>query len=109
MASNTQLSRRVFCLTVISALCVATGCSTFGSKKKTKRTEDEFALEEEDFEDDEDTRDHVVFSSERKKQKETSDFLAQQGRGSKEKSKVRPGDDFLLSSKAKEIYANTER
>ena len=51
-----------------------------------------------------------VFNTEREKQNELSEFLAQNGRKSKtKKSSVHPGDDFLLSDKAKEIYANTER
>ena len=63
---------------------------------------------DEDEEDESEKED--VFAKERKKQREMSNFLAENGRDSKsKKSKVRPGDDFLLSSKAKEIYANTER
>lgn len=38
-----------------------------------------------------------------------SEYVTQISRSSKEKKKVSVGDTFLMSDKAKEIYANTER
>ena len=77
-------------------------------KGKEKGVEQSEAFEIDDEEEEGEEKEDV-FAKERKKQREMSDFLAENGRDSKKKSKVRPGDDFLLSSKAKEIYANTER
>ena len=104
-------TRRRFCQTLTfmllgGAVFTATGCSVFKGKEKGVEQSEAFEIDdkEEEGEEKED-----VFAKERKKQREMSDFLAENGRDSKKKSKVRPGDDFLLSSKAKEIYANTER
>jgi hypothetical protein len=105
-----ECSRRSFCFQAFGASALAllsfTGCSTFNGKKKNKDHAGQF---EEDDEPDLDDG-QSIFDSERKKQNELSAFVAQNGRKSKSKtSTVRPGDDFLLSDKAKEIYANTER
>ena len=75
----------------------------FKGQKETARDEE---FETDEFEEEEESS---VFDSERKKQRELSEFVADTGRSSKSKKKVRRGDDFLLSDKAKEIYANTER
>lgn len=81
-----------------------TGCASFKNKKNKETHEQELN------DDDKEANNNDVFESERKNQDELSEFLAQNGRKTKEKkSVVRPGDDFLLSGKAKEIYANTER
>ncbi len=104
-----ESSRRVFFLhTLIASLSFLvfpiSGCSTLKGKKEKERSVREF--------DDEDKTEEekIVFNTEREKQSELSEFLAQNGRQSKTKKKaVHPGDDFLLSDKAKEIYANTER
>lgn len=104
-------SRRSFCLQGAGILFLLTmanqvGCSTLKGKKKSKDDVSDFEEDEDSDSDEEES----VFDSERKKQNELSDFVAQNGRKSKsKKSTVRPGDDFLLSDKAKEIYANTER
>ena len=83
------------------------GCASNKGKTSKKKQKGEFLNEEHVAASDED---QDVFESERKKQNELSEFLAKNGRTSKEKkSSVRHGDDFLLSDKAKEIYANTER
>lgn len=51
-----------------------------------------------------------VFASEREKQSDLAEYTASAGRADpKKKKKVHPGQMFLLSDKAKEIYANTER
>ena len=101
-----MITRRALCLQTVCALAALgtlslSGCSIFKGKTQEKDV-DEF----EEFAEEEDS----VFESERKKLSETSEFVAQNGRKSKsKKTAVRPGDDFLLSDKAKEIYANTER
>ncbi len=102
-------SRRVFFLQALVASLLTlvlpiSGCSTFKGKREKERSVHEFDNEERTG------AEKDVFSSEREKQSELSEFLAQNGRKTKTKnSLVRPGDDFLLSDKAKEIYANTER
>ena len=99
-------SRRAFCFAIASvAFCAVAGCSTF--KSKLKRNDDAA-----DFEEDEEVEDgekETVFESERKKQSDLSEYVARTGRSSKEKKKASAGETFLLSDKAKEIYANTER
>ena len=112
LRDSTKLHRRAFCSLLTFAafnygVLGLSGCSAFKSqKKKDSSRDEEFEIDEDEDQDDE----RSVFDSERKKEKEMSDFLAENGRKSGSKrGKVRPGDDFLLSSKAKEIYANTER
>ena len=106
---DNKISRRTFVLrAAVASLTLFSipflGCSTLKGKKEKERPVHEFDDEEEE------TEQNDVFDSEREKQSELSDFLAQNGRKSKtKKSSVRRGDDFLLSDKAKEIYANTER
>ena len=112
IANDTQ-TRRQFCRAITlaiaaSALVATAGCSVF--KGKSKVTDDQSNAFDVDEDEEDESEKEDVFAKERKKQREMSDFLAENGRDSKsKKSKVRPGDDFLLSSKAKEIYANTER
>lgn len=75
---------------------------------KKDKNEDANAFEEVEKNDEEE--DASVFDSERKKQKEMSDYVAQNGRSKdSKKKKISNGDTFLMSDKAKEIYANTER
>lgn len=90
-------------------LVLPAGCSAFrGKKKKSVKNDAEFeeAVEDGLSEDAEIS----IFETERKKQSELSKFVAQNGKKTRnDQTTVRPGDDFLLSDKAKEIYANTER
>ncbi|MBS7336353.1 MAG: hypothetical protein KIG81_00655 [Thermoguttaceae bacterium] len=79
------------------------GCSIF--KGATRESDNSsVAFSEDKTEDESDS----FFETERKKQKELAEMVANTGSQNK-KRKVRRGDDFLLSDKAKEIYANTER
>jgi len=51
-----------------------------------------------------------AFEEERTEGEKMSDFAASAGRANPyEKKKAAPGDTFLFSDKAKEIYNNTER
>lgn len=100
-------SRRAFCLAIASvAFFGVAGCSTFKGKHKEHADAADF---EEDEEVEEDGGKESVFESERKKQSDLSEYVARTGRSSKEKKKASAGETFLLSDKAKEIYANTER
>lgn len=83
------------------------GCSTFKNGKKERYTDLNDEFDEEDR--NKAKEKERVFDSEREKQSQLSEYLAQTGRSSKAKKKVSSGDTFLLSDKAKEIYANTER
>ncbi|MCF0233447.1 MAG: hypothetical protein HUK22_00550 [Thermoguttaceae bacterium] len=87
----------VGCLTAF--VLDAAGCALFEKGKKSK---------DEEFTDDEEYGDDA-FSAERKNQESASDFVAKTGRGGKEKREISRGETFLMSSKAREIYANTER
>jgi len=95
-SNESRISRRRFCLAFLGASLIpcVSGCSTTKSQKKKKS--EEFEDEDED-------------SKKRDGGSELSDYVAQTGRGSKEKKKLSKGDTFLMSDKAREIYANTER
>ncbi len=100
-------SRRNFCLFLAFALVSSTiGCSTFKNSKKENSSHFDDKLKDEAQQTTEKER---VFDSERARQDQLSEYVAQTGRSSKTKKKVSSGDTFLLSDKAKEIYANTER
>lgn len=107
-------TNRQFCRVILAAalascfLGASTGCVIFNKKSNNDTKISEF---EEDPEDDGKTEDGetTVFDSERKKQSDMSDFVSSFGRKSKNKKDVDPGQTFLMSDKAKEIYANTER
>ena len=88
-------------LTVALATPLCLGCASSKSVTKDSTAQDA-------FEDDDELDEKDVFSADRKNQQKLANFFANDSSKEK-KSKVRPGDDFLLSSKAKEIYANTER
>lgn len=98
-------------LTAALASCLlgaSSGCVIFNKKTDNDAKISEF--EEDPEESDEDKENETtVFDSERKKQSDMSDFVSSFGRKSKDKKEVAPGQTFLLSDKAKEIYANTER
>ena len=56
------------------------------------------------------TTEEVLFDNQRSDQEKMSEFAASAGRKDpKEKKNVSKGETFLLSDKAKEIYAHTER
>ncbi len=89
-------------------LASSSGCAIFGKKTDNDAKISEFEEEpEKDADNDDSTA--TVFDSERKKQADMSNFVASFGRKSKSKKEVDPGQTFLMSDKAKEIYANTER
>ncbi|MBQ2849169.1 MAG: hypothetical protein IJE77_01695 [Thermoguttaceae bacterium] len=89
-------------------LGASSGCAIFGKKTDGDAKISEFEENEQENANDEES-DGAVFESERKKQSGMSDFVSSFGRKSKEKKEVDPGQTFLMSDKAKEIYANTER
>lgn len=89
-------------------LAPASGCAIFGKKTDNDAKISEFEEESEKDEKNDDS-DATVFDSERKKQSDMSDFVASFGKKTKNKKEVDPGQTFLMSDKAKEIYANTER
>ena len=61
-------------------------------------------------EDEKAVAEHSAFENERDNQNRMSDYVASAGRQNpKEKKSVSRGETFLLSDKAREIYANTER
>lgn len=93
----------IFCL-----LGSTTGCAIFGKKSNNDAKISEF---EEDSKETDQNKDAetTAFDSERKKQSDMSDFVSSFGRKSNVKKEVSPGQTFLMSDKAKEIYANTER
>lgn len=103
-----------FCNAVLTAalgaclLGASSGCAIFSKKNNNDAKISEF---EEDAEEDGKNNDSekTVFDSERAKQSDMSDFVSSFGRKSKTKKAVDPGQTFLMSDKAKEIYANTER
>lgn len=90
---------RILTLMVGVLLCTAfvfatTGCSTFKGKKKEVVTEKE----------------KTAFDTAREEHENLGEYVASAGRKNpKEKKEVDPGQTFLLSDKAKEIYRNTER
>ncbi|MDO4585669.1 MAG: hypothetical protein Q4C95_00060 [Planctomycetia bacterium] len=69
------------------------GCALFGEKKSQKNNVD------------------VEIAKDNKSQEEDlGEYVASYGRSDpKAKKKIDPGQTFLFSDKAKEIYANTER
>jgi|BioPla2DNA2_1021312.scaffolds.fasta_scaffold13551_3 arsenate reductase-like glutaredoxin family protein len=101
-------SRRNLCLLLTFALIfTTTGCSTFKSiKSNLSNHGNEFEVgaevKEEEVE-------KSVFDSERERQTKLTEYVAKTGRSSKSNKKLSNGDTFLMSDKAKEIYANTER
>ena len=101
-------TRRNFCLFLTFAFFHSTvGCSLFKSEKKGRCSD--FSDQFDDEDQNQVTEKENVFDSERDRQSQLSEYLAQTGRSSKTKKKVSSGDTFLFSDKAKEIYANTER
>lgn len=107
------IDRRSF-LTLLSAGLFITlnGCSTFkGAKKNKDKGRDPEFEEDEELGGNTEEQDRSVFDSERDKQTKLSEYVAENGRSSKDKKKkkISAGDTFLMSDKAKEIYANTER
>ncbi len=89
-------------------LVASSGCAVFGKKTDGDAQISEFEENVNENADGDDS-DASVFDSERKKQSGLSDFVSSFGRKSKDKKEVDPGQTFLMSDKAKEIYANTER
>lgn len=72
----------------------SSGCSLFKGKEESEVKKENDA----------------VFEAERDKQSDLAEYTASAGRADpKKKKKIHPGQMFLLSDKAKEIYANTER
>lgn len=96
--SSILLRRRArLSLAFVAVLCplLVSGCAMFS---KDKSSDDKKAAE------------GSVFESQRSEEGKMSDFVASAGRKNpKEKKNVSLGETFLLSDKAKEIYANTER
>ncbi|MBR4832748.1 MAG: hypothetical protein IKU86_00235 [Thermoguttaceae bacterium] len=94
----------------VCVLSASSGCAVFGKKSPQNSQVAEFD-ESEETEKSTETKDKdaSVFDAEREKQSGLSDFVSQFGRKSKTKKEVDPGQTFLMSDKAKEIYANTER
>lgn len=74
--------------------CSAPGCSTFKGKKTDSVP----------------TKEKTAFDSARDEHENLAEYVASAGRKNpKEKKEIDPGQTFLLSDKAKEIYRNTER
>ena len=108
-ALNKKFRNAVLFATAATCLLGATnGCALFGKKNEKDVKISEF---EEDSEENAKNADSEgsVFDSEREKQSEMSNFVSSFGRKSQDKKAVAPGQTFLMSDKAKEIYANTER
>lgn len=108
--ANRNFRNAVIVATLTSCLLGAsTGCALFG--KKTDKEAAKISEFEEDSEENAKNEDSesTVFDSEREKQSDLSNFVSSFGRKSKDKKAVDPGQTFLMSDKAKEIYANTER
>lgn len=109
MKKNKHLTRRVFvCALALGITSCLSGCSIFKSVSK-KADINDCDFEEES--DQESRSEKNVFESERENQKQLSEYVSQTGKTSKapKKKKFSAGDTFLMSDKAKEIYANTER
>jgi hypothetical protein len=107
--ANTNIRNAALSVAIIAGLLGASsGCAIFDKKSDGDARVSEF---EEDEERDEKSqgKEDSVFDSERKKQSDMSNFVSSFGRKSKNKKEVDPGQTFLMSDKAKEIYANTER
>ena len=110
ISQDHRLRNVILVAALISCLLASSsGCAIFG--KKTDNNDAKISEFEEEAEKDEknDDSDATVFDSERKKQSNMSDFVASFGKKSKNKKEIDPGQTFLMSDKAKEIYANTER
>jgi len=108
---NTNFPFRNAVLTAALASCLlgaSSGCAIFNKKSNNDAKIAEFEEDSEDVGKNEDAE-TSVFDSERKIQSDMSDFVSSFGRKSKNKKEVDPGQTFLMSDKAKEIYANTER
>lgn len=93
--ANFYRIRRVIQVVILVLLiCFSSGgCALFHSKTENKETEAE----------------KNAFEQVREDQGDLSEFVASAGRKDSKKKKVDPGQTFLLSDTAKEIYANTER
>ena len=93
---------------IAGLLGASSGCAIFNKKSGDDAKIAEFEEETAENESGKDSEENF-FDSERKKQSDMSDFVSSFGRKSKNKKTVDPGQTFLMSDKAKEIYANTER
>ena len=89
-------------------LGASSGCAIFDKKSDGDSKISEFEDDAEENEKNNDAEPNA-FESERKELSKTSDYVSSFGRKSKTKKEVSPGQTFLMSDKAKEIYANTER
>lgn len=79
----------------LSLLVFSGGCASMSGKKSTKETP---------------VTEKSAFEKTREEQSDLAAYTASAGRANpKEVKEVSPGQTFLLSSKAKEIYRNTER
>ncbi len=86
-------------IVAISFILPATGCAIFKREKKSEIEPAEVSKKESN-----------AFETERNQQSELSDYVASAGRADpNKKKKATRGETFMLSSKAKEIYENTER
>lgn len=93
---------------IAGILGASSGCAIFNKKSDGNAKINEFEEDAAETGSGKDSEDNF-FDSERKKQSDMSDFVSSFGRKSKSKKDVDPGQTFLMSDKAKEIYANTER
>ena len=109
LSANVNFRNAALSVALIACLLgAASGCAIFDKKSDGDAKISEF---EDDAEENEKNKDSepTVFESERKKQSDMSEYVSAFGRKSKTKKEVSPGQTFLMSDKAKEIYANTER
>ncbi|MBQ6826602.1 MAG: hypothetical protein IJO46_01200, partial [Thermoguttaceae bacterium] len=86
----------------VCLLGASSGCAHFSKKTDPNAKISEFEEDSESVEDN--GAKETVFDTERGKQSEMSDFVSSFGRKSKTKRTVDPGQTFLMSDKAKEIY-----
>lgn len=104
------VGRRAFLGAVLGGFCAVglSGCALVDkfSFKKYKTVE---KVEKTEKAADAAKVDKKVFDTESDEQDEMADLVSETGRGGKEKREIPPGETFLLSDKAREIYANTER
>ena len=108
-SANANFRNAVLSAALLAGLLGASsGCAIFDKKSDGDAKISEFEDDAEEKETAQDA-DASAFDEERKKQSGLSDFVSSFGRKSKEKKEVDPGQTFLMSDKAKEIYANTER
>jgi hypothetical protein len=109
LSANVRLRNVALIAALIAPLLgESSGCAIFDKKSDADSKISEFEDDAEEKEAAQDA-DASAFDEERKKQSGLSDFVSSFGRKSKEKKEVDPGQTFLMSDKAKEIYANTER